>query len=321
MTMIGSDNVSTLKQQNIIEKIEANDFEWLYNHFSDYFQDVTSLVELKSILKEYNKISTTHTLFRHIKVNKTDEFIWIADNRQAGVSVTLNKYYEIVSMVLLPLEKNKSQKLTKQYYTMPIEGEYFVSAGGDNELLNHHFNFKYQRNAYDLTMVNEDMTYQGTPNQNENYYCYGQSVLAPANGKVVQTLKNIKDNTPGEANTNHPEGNFVIIQHQLNEYSIVAHLQSDSIKVDVGDIVRRGQHIANIGNSGNSSEPHLHFHIMNKIKTHSGYTYKIKFLDQNEPLRGDKVYYSGDKMKIESHHALTNVLKNYGLHLLHRFKN
>ena len=51
------------------------------------------------------------------------------------------------------------------------------------------------------------------------------------------------------------------------------------------------------------------------------YTYKIKFLDQNEPLRGDKVYYSGDKMKIESHHALTNVLKNYGLHLLHRFKN
>ena len=259
--MIGSDNVSTLKQQNIIEKIEANDFEWLYNHFSDYFQDVTSLVELKSILKEYNKISTTHTLFRHIKVNKT------------------------------------------------------------NELLNHHFNFKYQRNAYDLTTVNEDMTYQGTPNQNENYYCYGQSVVAPANGKVVQTLKNIKDNTPGEANTNHPEGNFVIIQHQLNEYSIVAHLQSDSIKVDVGDIVRRGQHIANIGNSGNSSEPHLHFHIMNKIKTHSGYTYKIKFLDQNEPLRGDKVYYSGDKMKIESHHALTNVLKNYGLHLLHRFKN
>ncbi|RIM72967.1 M23 family peptidase, partial [Staphylococcus arlettae] len=106
MTMIGSDNVSTLKQQNIIEKIEANDFEWLYNHFSDYFQDVTSLVELKSILKEYNKISTTHTLFRHIKVNKTDEFIWIADNRQAGVSVTLNKYYEIVSMVLLPIDKN-----------------------------------------------------------------------------------------------------------------------------------------------------------------------------------------------------------------------
>lgn len=319
--MIGSDNVSTLRQQNIIEKIEATDFEWLYNQFSDYFQDITSLVELKSILKEYNKISTTHTLFRHIEVNKTDEFIWIADNGQAGVSVTLNKYNEIVSLVLLPLAKNKSRKLTKQYYTMPIEGETFVIAGGDNELLNHHFNFKYQRNAFDLTSVIKGMTYQGAPNRNENFYCYGQSVVAPANGKVVQTLKNIKDNIPGEVNTNHPEGNFVIIQHQINEYSIVAHLQCDSIKVDVGDSVRRGQHIAHIGNSGNSSEPHLHFHIMNKMKTQSGHTYKIKFLDQHAPIKGDKVFYSGDKMTIEPHHEINKVLKNYGLHLFHRFKN
>ena len=115
------------------------------------------------------------------------------DNGQAGVSVALNKYNEIVSMVLLPLEKI-NRKSDKQYYTMPIEGEYFVSAGGDNELLNHHL-VQYKRNAYDLTMVNEDMTYQGTPNQNEKLLLINGLAR---NGKVVQTLKNIKDNTPGK---------------------------------------------------------------------------------------------------------------------------
>jgi murein DD-endopeptidase MepM/ murein hydrolase activator NlpD len=58
-------------------------------------------------------------------------------------------------------------------------------------------------------------------------------------------------------------GNAVIIQHRENEFSILAHLKLDSIKVKVGDKVTRGQPIGLCGNSGNSSEPHLHYHLQN----------------------------------------------------------
>jgi murein DD-endopeptidase MepM/ murein hydrolase activator NlpD len=58
-------------------------------------------------------------------------------------------------------------------------------------------------------------------------------------------------------------GNAVFIQHRENEVSVLAHLKLDSVKVKVGDKVARGQLIGLCGNSGNSSEPHLHYHLQN----------------------------------------------------------
>ena len=56
-------------------------------------------------------------------------------------------------------------------------------------------------------------------------------------------------------------GNHIIIQHDNGEYSYYLHLKSGSIKVNTGDIIKRGQPIASLGHSGNSTEPHLHFHV------------------------------------------------------------
>jgi murein DD-endopeptidase MepM/ murein hydrolase activator NlpD len=58
-------------------------------------------------------------------------------------------------------------------------------------------------------------------------------------------------------------GNAVIIQHRENEFSVLAHLKLDGIKVKVGEKVTKGQVIGLCGNSGNSSEPHLHYHLQN----------------------------------------------------------
>jgi murein DD-endopeptidase MepM/ murein hydrolase activator NlpD len=59
-------------------------------------------------------------------------------------------------------------------------------------------------------------------------------------------------------------GNYVMIDHGKNEYSLYAHLQLDSVGIRVGDQVKAGDVIGKLGSSGNSTEPHLHFHVCDK---------------------------------------------------------
>jgi murein DD-endopeptidase MepM/ murein hydrolase activator NlpD len=72
-------------------------------------------------------------------------------------------------------------------------------------------------------------------------------------------------------------GNYVLIQHNKGEYSLLAHLKPDSIEVSVNQRVTSGEKIAQCGNSGNSSEPHLHFHIQAGIDFYSSLGLPIEF--------------------------------------------
>ena len=58
-------------------------------------------------------------------------------------------------------------------------------------------------------------------------------------------------------------GNHVVIRHDDGQYSQYAHLRPGSVRVEIGDQVAQGDEIAELGNSGNSSEPHLHFQMTN----------------------------------------------------------
>ena len=73
----------------------------------------------------------------------------------------------------------------------------------------------------------------------------------------------MNDNTPGNTNENEPFGNYVMIKHDRNEYSVLAHLKRNSITVREGDIIYSQEVVGQCGNSGNSSEPHLHFQVIN----------------------------------------------------------
>jgi hypothetical protein len=106
----------------------------------------------------------------------------------------------------------------------------------------------------------------GDPDLNESWTFYGKPVLAVAAGRVVAAADRFPDQIP-----NHPEpvtieeadGNYVILALGHGRYAFYAHLVPSSVRVEVGERVRRGQVIGALGNSGSSTGPHLHFQVMN----------------------------------------------------------
>jgi murein DD-endopeptidase MepM/ murein hydrolase activator NlpD len=152
-------------------------------------------------------------------------------------------------------------------YRLPFDGEWYVENGGVTEQTSHSWDVAAQRYAYDFVVVDDRMRRWRTDGRTvEDYLCYGLPILAPADGEVVSVVDGVRD-APGvgtgwiDVFTPHFPGNVVVIKHADSEYSLMAHLVPGSIRVAVGDWVKQGQEIGRCGNSGFSSEPHLHFQV------------------------------------------------------------
>jgi murein DD-endopeptidase MepM/ murein hydrolase activator NlpD len=102
-------------------------------------------------------------------------------------------------------------------------------------------------------------------------------VLAPANGMVTDVINGVRDNKPGSMNPYSAMGNTVVIEHRKDEVSVLSHFKLGSIAVKVGDKVKKRQVIGLCGNSGNSSEPHLHYHLQNNPVIQDGLGIKCFF--------------------------------------------
>lgn len=125
-----------------------------------------------------------------------------------------------------------------------------------------------QRFAIDFLRVNEKgESYAGEEKVNKSYLCYGAEALAVSDGTVEKVKDGIPENTPHSAERAVPmgwetvSGNHVVLDVGSGRYAIYAHLQPGSIRVRPGDHVKAGQVLGLVGNSGNSTEPHLHFHV------------------------------------------------------------
>jgi len=139
-----------------------------------------------------------------------------------------------------------------------------------------------QRFAIDWLQVRPNGTrFEGDARENRSYLAYGQQALAVADGTVSAVKDGIPENVPGPASRAVPitletvGGNHVIVDIGDGAYAFYAHLQPGSIKVKLGERVRQGQLLGLVGNSGNSTEPHLHFHVG----------------DANSPLGGEGIPY------------------------------
>jgi murein DD-endopeptidase MepM/ murein hydrolase activator NlpD len=166
-------------------------------------------------------------------------------------------------------------------YTLPVQGQWLVVWGGETETLNYHTAFPPQRHAYDLLVWRDGATYSGSGTANEDYFAWGEPVVSPAAGTVVAVTNDQPDIAPalagaasGEATPVLPEaapspaadqaspaGNHVVLQTGENEFVYIAHMQQGSIDVEVGDELQPGDTVGLVGNSGNTTEPHVHIHV------------------------------------------------------------
>jgi len=162
--------------------------------------------------------------------------------------------------------------------SLPFKGKWLVFWGGDTKALNHHHDVPAQKFAFDLLGVDErGETHRGAGAKNEDYLCFGREILAPADGVVVEAIDGVHDNAPGSMNPYCLVGNCVVIQHRTNEFSVLAHFQRGSVVVKAGEQVKRGQLLGKCGNSGNSSEPHLHYHLQHSAIFQDALGIKILF--------------------------------------------
>ncbi|HEX5489864.1 MAG TPA: peptidoglycan DD-metalloendopeptidase family protein [Candidatus Udaeobacter sp.] len=127
-----------------------------------------------------------------------------------------------------------------------------------------------QRFAIDWMRLDEQgRLVHGPENDVRNYNDYGADVLAVADAKVVSVLNNLDDQVPGRLpepssiTIETVDGNHVVLDLGGGHFAFYAHLQKGSVKVRPGDSVKRGAVLGKLGNTGNTSAPHLHFHIMN----------------------------------------------------------
>jgi murein DD-endopeptidase len=160
----------------------------------------------------------------------------------------------------------------------PLRGDHWLAGNGPSNTSGHrkalipidgHAAIA-QRFAIDWVRLRDDgKTFQGDEKDNKNYYAYGNDALAVADGVVTEVKDGIPENVPGINSRAVPitletvGGNHVILDIGGGQFAFYAHLQPGSLRVKLGDKVRRGQVVGLVGNSGNSTEPHLHFHIEN----------------------------------------------------------
>jgi len=152
---------------------------------------------------------------------------------------------------------------TKTPLRLPFDGEWLVFWGGRTLAQNYHAANRAQRFAHDLVIVKDEKTHSGEGKELTDYYCYGAPLLAPGAGTIVWLEDHHPDQAIGTTNAPSPVGNGVVIDHGNGEFSVLAHMQPKSIRFKQGDKVRAGQVIGRCGNSGNTSEPHLHYHLQN----------------------------------------------------------
>jgi hypothetical protein len=188
----------------------------------------------------------------------------------------------------------------KHKYLLPLKGEWLVYTGGRSAYDNYRATKTNERFAYDFTEIRDGKLYTGNGDKLEDFFSFGRSVLAPADGTVVAAVDKYDDNILERAyrNDDPKEGNNIVIDHGNGEFSLLPHLKRGSLKVKTGEKVKAGQEIALCGNSGTSPFPHVQYHLQNTAEWSKGDSLPVQFHDYladgkevtaGEPVRGQIV--------------------------------
>ncbi len=209
----------------------------------------------------------TGILFEHFRLTEEAP----VDECAITVAYSLQGKDQVMTLTMPVIDyKNKNE------YIFPLKGTWVIY----NSYQNIHFHRRvyFEEFAMDLVQFSKDLVLVPKSGANEDYAHYGKEVYAVAEGEVVSCFSEFPENPPGFGSRLPQEqwdslikeygmkvgmaGNYVIIRHQGDEYSLYGHLIPHSLTVKEGDTVNQGQVIGLLGNSGNSDAPHLHFQLM-----------------------------------------------------------
>jgi hypothetical protein len=176
---------------------------------------------------------------------------------------------------------------SKVKYTLPVEGSWFMKGMPITGVLNHHrFGCANEFGVDLLRLGSNGKVFKGDGKLASDYFSFGAKVLAAADGVVVRvnssSIQEWSRFNPAEGETVEAfqerqirevleglqgdilqwvAGNYIVIEHSGNEYSSYLHLRENSVRVKEGETAKRGQHIADVGNTGDSYGAHLHFQV------------------------------------------------------------
>ncbi len=175
--------------------------------------------------------------------------------------------------------------------SLPFSGRWFVAQAGDTPNVNHHMSLPAQEYGVDFAKVGGPAGRELTrrkPTSVEDFFSWGEVVLAPAAGIVEAVVADLPDNPLGTRNPQAPAGNHVVIRIEDGQFVFLAHLQQNTVTVAPGDSIRRAQPLGLCGNSGNSDFPHIHLHIQDTPTLNSGVGQNPTFGPINVELTGKR---------------------------------
>ncbi|KTF13705.1 M23 family metallopeptidase [Pseudoalteromonas sp. H105] len=219
----------------------------------------TSKLDLHIFVYDDLRYAETIARYKNLPDGNRAAFLWVMNSNK-------DENVEQLSFRIVPEEASSEFSYTfesKTEYSLPFEGEMVVLWGGDSTFLNYHADTNAQRYAIDFLAFEDGRYFTGTGTNNEDHFCWGLPISAPASGRVVSVARAIEDNNVGEENSIPEEylGNHVVLDHFNGEFSVLAHLRQNTVNIALGEFVTSGQFIGECGNSGLSDIPHLHFHI------------------------------------------------------------
>ncbi len=287
----------------LVELMNAKDYSAIQGMFSKEMNAALPLNKSAAFFKDLDqKLGKIQKLDPARTPPPAVTFTTHFDRAVLDLQLSLNSDEQIAGLYFKPHVSSKPAPEKHQTkLSLPFKDRWLVFWGGDTSELNYHHDVPNQRFAFDLLGVGPDgETHRGEGTKNEDYYAFGREVLAPADGVVTEVIRGVRDNVPGSMNPYSGVGNCVIIQHRDDEVSVLAHFKQGTIKVAAGDKVKRGQILGLCGNSGNSSEPHIHYHLQHTAVLQDGLGIKCVFEQVNltskeksetrkdySPLKGD----------------------------------
>lgn len=151
-------------------------------------------------------------------------------------------------------------------------GTFMIANGGSNRWVNAHVHtldvpdYRGQSRALDIVQVGRWGSRESglRPADPARYAIFGEPVYSPCTGRIVEALDGLPDLPPPQSDRENLEGNFVIVACD-GAWIVLAHFRQGSVRVQAGDAVAVGDRLGEVGNSGNTDEPHLHMHAQTPV--------------------------------------------------------